>query len=87
MTSDKQSLTGMWHGVYSYAHRDDPSPFVAILVHSGSTLSGTTHETSAMDPLRGQTLYATLDGTCDGASVAFPRASPWLPARPNAGWP
>src|SRR4029450_9638091 len=61
------SLTGLWNGLFSYPRRYDPTQFVAILIQSGSSLSGTTHESCAIEGIFGGVLYATLQGQRDGS--------------------
>jgi hypothetical protein len=66
-----QTLTGIWHGLYSYLDGRPSVSFVATLIESGTTVSGTTHEpTDGQGEPKG-TLYATLTGHRQGASVAF----------------
>jgi hypothetical protein len=61
----------MWHGLFSYPRRYDPTSFVAILVESGTSVSGTTHEPCAIERIPGGVLYATLQGERTGAVVTF----------------
>ncbi|MEI8146876.1 MAG: hypothetical protein WCH83_15585 [Alphaproteobacteria bacterium] len=71
MTDPEKSLTGLWHGVYSYPRETHPVYFTATLIQSGTHLSGSSHEAEqALDgaPL---TLYAMLDGTRAGTDVRF----------------
>lgn len=63
-----QNLTGIWHGLYSYLDGRPTVSFVATLIEAGAAVSGTTHESSDGP---GATLYATLSGRRQGASVAF----------------
>ena len=39
----EQNLTGVWNGLYTYPS-DRSTSFVATLIDSGGSLSGTTHE-------------------------------------------
>jgi hypothetical protein len=66
-----QNLTGIWHGLYSYLDGSPSVSFVATLIESGTTVSGTTHEPSDRQGEPKATLYATLKGHRQGASVAF----------------
>src|SRR5882672_6809611 len=50
---DALSLTGLWNGLFSYPRRYDPTPFVAILIQSGTSFSGTTHEPCAIKQIPG----------------------------------
>ena len=68
------SLTGLWHGLFSYPRRFDPTSFVAILIESRASFSGTTHEPCTTREIPGGVLYATLRGERAGAAVAFTKA-------------
>jgi len=65
------SLTGQWHGLFSYPRRYDPTSFVAILIESGAGFSGTTHEPCTTREIPGGVLYATLQGERAGVVVSF----------------
>jgi hypothetical protein len=69
--SNAQNLTGIWHGLYSYTDGRPSVSFVATLIETGSTVSGTTHELSNRKGSLNQALYATLLGRRQGASVTF----------------
>jgi hypothetical protein len=71
MSTKRQNLTGVWHGLYSYDLAMAPVYFVATLMSGGSWISGTSHE--AANEIVGQalTLFAALDGSFDGAKVSF----------------
>jgi hypothetical protein len=69
--ANAQNLTGIWHGLYSYLDGRPSVSFVATLIESGMTVSGTTHEPSDGPGEPKATLYATLAGHRQGASVAF----------------
>jgi hypothetical protein len=62
-----ENLTGVWQGLYSYAHGQSVS-FVATLIDSGVSFSGMIHEPSNFG---GDTIYATLAGTRQGNAVSF----------------
>src|ERR1700678_31898 len=66
-----QNLTGVWHGTYSYATDRVPMSFVATLIETGSTVSGTTHEPCAFGGSPNEILYATLSGSRQDSAVAF----------------
>lgn len=66
-----QNLTGIWHGLYSYTDGRPSVSFVATLIETGSTVSGTSHEPSDRKGSWNQALYATLLGRRQGASVTF----------------
>jgi hypothetical protein len=68
MPASAQDLTGVWHGLYSYADGHSVT-FVATLIEHGSALTGATHEPCTYGRVR--TLYATLAGSRDGSAVAF----------------
>ncbi len=69
----EKSLTGVWHGTYSYTTYPQmpESHFVATLIDSGTTLSGTIHE--VMNHYRGgfDTVNAIVTGSHDGNAVLF----------------
>jgi hypothetical protein len=44
MAQPKHSLTGVWHGLYSYPRYLEPVYFVATLIHGGTLFSGSIHE-------------------------------------------
>lgn len=71
MVAKKASLTGVWHGLYTYASQPEPVYFVATLIHSGTSLTGTTHESERGETGAPLTLFAMIDGSVAGASVAF----------------
>jgi hypothetical protein len=64
------NLTGVWNGLYSYPDGRSTS-FVATLIDSGGSLSGTTHEPSTLGGNIAATLYASLVGSRRDFSVAF----------------
>lgn len=67
----KQSLTGIWHGLYTYMSQPEPVYFVATLIHSGSLLMGTTHESAEGRTGAPLTLFAAIDGQADQDIIAF----------------
>jgi len=74
MTEDprgsERNLTGVWNGLYTYPGGRSTA-FVATLIDSGGSLTGTTHEQSTLPGSGGATLYASLSGSRRGSSVAF----------------
>jgi hypothetical protein len=66
----EQNLTGIWSGLYTYADGRSTS-FVATLIESGGSLSGTTHEPSTLGRSRGATLCANIVGSRRGSAVTF----------------
>lgn len=71
MAGMSERLTGVWHGLYTYANEPEPVYFVATLIESGSHLSGTTFESAVGQAGAPLTLNAMIEGTRAGASVAF----------------
>jgi hypothetical protein len=66
----ERNLTGVWNGLYTYPDGRSTA-FVATLIESGGSLSGTTHESSTLSANPGATLYATLVGFRHDAAVSF----------------
>jgi hypothetical protein len=66
-----QSLTGVWHGLYSYPAEQRPVSFVATLIETASAVSGTTHEPCTFGGGPGEILYATLAGSRQNNTVSF----------------
>lgn len=69
--SEGDSLTGVWHGLYSYPVFAEPVYFVASLIQSGTSISGTIHEAERGENGAPLTLYAGVSGTVDRPSVDF----------------
>jgi hypothetical protein len=67
----ERSLTGIWSGLYSYPDGRSIS-FVATLIESGGSLSGTTHEPGTLGV--GITLYANLIGSRRNFAVTFTKS-------------
>lgn len=67
----KDTLTGVWHGLYSYPAYQQPVFFVATLIASGPSFSGTTHEAAIGQTGAPLTLFANLSGSQAGTSVEF----------------
>jgi len=65
-----KSLTGMWNGLYSYPRALPPVSFTAILIESGASISGTTHEPGDSIGVGG-TAYATVFGRRTASTVDF----------------
>jgi hypothetical protein len=67
MSARAGSLTGVWHGLYSYPREGGSVSFVATLIENGTSVSGTTHE-----PCQGGgILFATLMGSRHCGVVSF----------------
>jgi hypothetical protein len=65
------SLTGIWHGLYSYPIPRAPVSFMATLIETASTVSGTTHERCDIGVSPDEILCATLLGRRQDSVVAF----------------
>ena len=66
----ERNLTGIWNGLYTYPHGQSTA-FVATLIETAGSLSGTTHEPSTAGDAPGTTLLATLSGSRRDAAVTF----------------
>jgi hypothetical protein len=71
MSKRAESLTGVWHGLYSYEAFREPVYFVATLIDTGSHISGTTHESEIGEAGSPLTLFASIDGSKAEKSVHF----------------
>jgi hypothetical protein len=71
MAEKNQSLTGVWHGLYSYDVAMAPVYFVATLMSGYGWISGTSHEAANEMPGQALTLFATLGGSVNGANIGF----------------
>jgi len=69
--SDAVNLTGVWQGLYSYEALEEPVPFLATLLDTGSFLSGATQETCAVRRRRKATPRAMIDGSRSARRVSF----------------
>ena len=65
-----ENLSGVWHGIYSYADGQSVS-FVATLVQIGSDLSGTTEEPCLLGGKPGDVMVANLTGRRNESAVQF----------------
>jgi hypothetical protein len=74
MSAAQQSLTGVWHGLYSYRAYREPVYFVATLIDAGSFVSGTTHESEVGETGAPLTLFATVEGAKAGSAVTFTKS-------------
>ena len=66
-----ESLTGVWHGLYTYRDGQAPGAFVATLIEAGTSFSGAIHEDSNGDGLPVRQLNATVDGRRASQMVTF----------------
>ena len=69
--ADATNLTGVWHGLYTYADRPGSISFVATLIEARSHFTGSTHEPRMSRDAPSETLYATLHGHRQDRAVAF----------------
>jgi len=65
----ERNLTGVWNGLYTY-HDGRSTSFVATLIESSGSLSGTTHEPGTSGA-SGAMLFATLVGAHNDSVVTF----------------
>ena len=78
---DPLNLTGVWQGLYTYPGINKSVSFVATLIETPGTLTGSTHEPCVFRDGAGGTLFATLVGGRGGAQVAFRKT--YAAAGPN----
>jgi hypothetical protein len=71
ITHQDSSLTGVWHGLYSYPEFAESVYFVATLIQSGGSISGTIHEAEIGRNGAPLTLYASVSGSVDKPNVDF----------------
>ncbi len=69
--ADTRNLTGVWQGIYTYRDQSLAVSFVATLLESGSSLTGTTHEPCSIGGSSDQTMFATLTGSRHHSAVHF----------------
>ncbi len=65
------SLTGLWHGQFTYPRAVPPELFTATLQERPDWLSGSTQERCRFGWSAGETLYATIMGRRDGHDIVF----------------
>lgn len=75
------NLTGVWEGLFNWPVRRPPTPFTAVLIDTGGTLSGSVHEIAQGGPLDGRELTALIAGARSGGSVRFTKTYEARPAR------
>ena len=71
MSRDPASMTGLWHGLYSYPERLRPVFFVATLISHGSGFSGRTQEAAVGAEGAPLALGAAVAGREAGGTVEF----------------
>ena len=69
-SAGERNLTGIWNGLYTYPHGQSTA-FVATLIDTGGSLSGTTHEPSTPGDGPETTSFATLTGSRHDSTVTF----------------
>ena len=67
----QDTLTGVWHGLYSYPRQLEPVYFVATLIGSGARLSGMIHEANVGRRGAKLQLFASVEGEQSDSSVSF----------------
>jgi hypothetical protein len=70
-TASPLNLTGVWHGLYSYAVAMPSVSFVATLSDQGGWFDGTTEEVGSVGDAVGRTLTASLQGRRSGRSITM----------------
>jgi hypothetical protein len=80
-SKDAVNLTGVWQGLYSYETIDEPVPFLATLLDTGSFLSGATQETCEVETRSRATPCAMIDGSRTARRVSFTKTYDG-----SAGW-
>ncbi len=65
-----ENLSGVWNGLYSYAHGGSVA-FVATLTEIGGSLGGTVHEPCTAGGSPADTMTAQIAGSRSGNTVAF----------------
>jgi hypothetical protein len=70
MAMTAKNLTGIWDGMFSHP-RHGPVMFMATLIESGSSLSGSITEPCMVATCQISTHHATLTGNRNGSAVSF----------------
>lgn len=65
------SLTGRWHGRYTYLDGGEGESFICDLIELGDSLTGTTFEVSDFGDDHQGRRSATITGSRNGAHVSF----------------
>ena len=73
LPSRQTTLTGVWHGAYSYVTLPwmPDNDFVAVLIDSGGVLSGTVHEAMRNSTGTVADTEAAIQGDRQGTQVSF----------------
>ena len=69
-----ENLTGVWEGLFNWPIRRPPTPFTAVLIDTGGTLSGSVHEVAQGGPFDGRELTAMIAGRRSGGSLRFTKS-------------
>jgi hypothetical protein len=67
----ERTLTGVWHGLYSYPSYLEPVYFVATVIQHGQSFSGSTHEAQFGEMAAPLVLFASLSGERANTEVSF----------------
>jgi hypothetical protein len=70
-SGEKDDLTGVWDGEYSYARHLSPTRFTAVVLDLGGAFSGTVYETPPDGPGAGKERSAWIEGSRGGRQVSF----------------
>lgn len=71
MAGASERLTGIWHGLYTYAGEPEPVYFLATLIQSGAHLFGATQESAVGLSGSPLTLHAAIEGISEAHRVSF----------------
>lgn len=71
MARAAERLTGVWHGLYTYAGQPEPVYFMATLIDAGTSLTGATRESAVGERGAPLTLHAAIEGTHHASAVVF----------------
>jgi len=71
--ADRDSLTGVWHGLYTYTTQPQipESHFVCILIESSGRLMGTIHESMNHSGSSATDENAVIEGIHDAGAISF----------------
>lgn len=70
-TAAQTSLTGLWHGQFSYPRAMAPEFFSATLLETSDLLGGSIQETIQNGRHNGKTFYASISGQRSGNQIRF----------------
>lgn len=72
--TERESITGVWDGLYSFPRLRKPVPFLAVILDLSGALSGTTQERPLEGRGAGQTLNADIAGAHRSGAVSFTKS-------------